>query len=624
MSDLLAVGSAGVLAYQAALAVTGDNVANADTPGYARRSVRLETALSGNSGILQIVPIAGSGVRASAMERSGDPLKIASARVAEGDHSRLAARADWLQRIETSLTGAGLESALSGVFDAATDLAAAPTSQAARTLFLDRADSAATTYRRLGDSLSALAADIDSAVATTSTEVNAITAGLARVNEELRRTQAGVAPSLGLLDSRDSLLADLAARVRITVTEGTKGAAIVRLGNGPTGPLLVPEFGNAVAVEGRNGPAGPELLLDPTHRAEVVRLPLSGSMAGLIEAGRELAGLRTAIDASALRFADAVNSWHQSGTDLRGDPGEALFNTAGVAISSGLANAGSASLDAVLADGATPAPDGYRLIADAGGFTLARIDGTASVSGAGPLMLDGLEVRPGAGARTGDSWTLLPATGASTLQLRPLGPDRVAAAARFLADANPLNQGDARITAALDPSATAFAAPPPLTLLVTAPGTLDVIDPASGTVLASLAYVPGLPVAGDGFNFTISGAAAVGDSFRVLPSGAGSNDNSTMLALASVRALANPEGTLEASFTARISSLGARLAETDRLQASARAVRDDAARAADAVSGVDLDREAAELTRLQMAYRANAQVIAAARDMFDTMLGVSR
>ena len=63
--------------------------------------------------------------------------------------------------------------------------------------------------------------------------------------------------------------------------------------------------------------------------------------------------------------------------------------------------------------------------------------------------------------------------------------------------------------------------------------------------------------------------------------------------------------------------------ETDRLAETAQGVRDDSARARDAVSGVDINQEAAELTRLQAAYRANAQVIAAARDMLDTLLGIA-
>ena len=80
---------------------------------------------------------------------------------------------------------------------------------------------------------------------------------------------------------------------------------------------------------------------------------------------------------------------------------------------------------------------------------------------------------------------------------------------------------------------------------------------------------------------------------------------------------------LETSLDASVAGIASRLAETDRLAAAALSVSEDAARARDAVSGVDLDREAAELTRLQVAYRANAQVIAAAKALFDTLLGLS-
>jgi flagellar hook-associated protein 1 FlgK len=44
----------------------------------------------------------------------------------------------------------------------------------------------------------------------------------------------------------------------------------------------------------------------------------------------------------------------------------------------------------------------------------------------------------------------------------------------------------------------------------------------------------------------------------------------------------------------------------------------------EAVSGVNLDEEAADLVRFQQAYKANAQVIGAASEMFDTLIGVLR
>ena len=42
MSDLLSVGASGLRAYGRALSNVGDNIANAQTPGYARRTARLE------------------------------------------------------------------------------------------------------------------------------------------------------------------------------------------------------------------------------------------------------------------------------------------------------------------------------------------------------------------------------------------------------------------------------------------------------------------------------------------------------------------------------------------------------------------------------------------------------
>jgi flagellar hook-associated protein 1 FlgK len=623
MIDLLSLGLQGVKAYQAALAVTGDNVANAETPGFSRRSVRLAAGPGGTGTILQRLPVAGSGVLTEGMVRAGDALLTNAARTAAGDHARLEVRADWLTRLQSTLTGATIDARLSGLFDAATDLAAAPTSVAARAIFLDRADQAATGIRTLGDSLARLEQDIDTAVRLTAIEVNGLTAALQRVNEELRRTQSSTAPSLALLDERDQLLAELAARLRIHVTEGKDGGVTVRLGSSPAGAILVPEFGNAIPVSAENGPSGPDLILDPTHSATRVRLPASGQLHGLLEAGAEVARQRDSLDTLATRFATELNRWHQQGTDLAGNPGQPLLTTTTLLPSPGRANAGTATLDVEIADLAPLSPTGYTLLANAGGFTLARADGSASITGPGPLTLDGVTIRPGPGAQPGDSFTLAPVSGARGLALRPLAPAQVAVAARFTTDADVLNTGTARLTAELDSSAAAFAAPPPLQLRVTGPGTLDVIDPATSTVLATLPFTPGQRLEGDGFAFTLTGAPQPGDSFRLLATGAASADTANIRALARIRTATGPDGTLETAHDVSLASLGTRLSETTRLAAAARAIRDDAARAADAISGIDLDREAAELTRLQMAYRANAQVIATARALFDTILGVA-
>ncbi len=627
MTDLLRIGASGVRAYQAALAVTGDNVANADTENYVRRSLSLTSAPAGAGSPFARETSGGGGVIAGAITRADDSLKTNGARIAAGDHERFAARSDWLSRLQDSVTGSALDARLGGFFDAGVDLAAAPTSTAARTIFLDRADQAASGFAALGADLARLDADIGSAMTATTTEINAITTGLARVNDELRRTQAGGAAANGLLDSRDALLAALAERVRVTVTEGARGAVTVTLGSGGGGAVLVPANGSAVRIGVRDIGAGPELVLDPTHGAVAVRLPASGSLAGLVEAQREVAAARLAIDALATRFATSVNDWAQQGSDALGDPGTPLFSTTTIAVTAGAANAGSAGIEVTLADGATPAPDGYRLVRDATGFTLARNDGSASISGAGTLVLDGLTVTPRAGAKTGDSWRLDPVGGAIGLALRPIGPDRLAVADRFVSDAGAGNRGNARLVARPDAGAAGFVGAPPLRITVTAfaagSGSADISDPVTGTIIATVA-LDGSFIPGTGFGFSLAGVPVAGDSFRLLATSAGSSDNGNARALALVRDATAAGGTLETSLDASLAGIASRLAETDRLAETAQGVRDDSARARDAVSGVDINQEAAELTRLQAAYRANAQVIAAARDMLDTLLGIAR
>ncbi len=620
MTDLLAIGAAGVRVIQAALTQVGDNVANADTPGYVRRSVRMTTGGADGGGPLLRDPVGGAGVRAGGIDRASDGLATGAARIAAGDHARFAARTEWLERLQTVVTGSDLDASLGGFFDAGTDLAAAPTSAAARTIFLDRTDQAATAFRNLGGNLARLADDIADAGSAATERINAVTAALGRVNTELRRTATGGVAANGLLDSRDRLLAELARDVRITTTQNARGDVTVRLGSGSAGAVIVTAEGTATRIAVRDGSNGGEILLDPTHAAIPVQLPASGVLAGIVEAARQVAMMRTDLDSLATGFGTAINAWHRGGTDALGDPGTALLATRSLATVTGRANAGTAAVDVLVGDDQLLAPDGYRLLKDAAGWTLSRRDGTASSSGTGVLTLDGITVRPGTGARDGDSWGIDVVGGAAGLALRPLVAARVAVADRFLTDSSAANAGDGRVGIAIDPLATGFAAPPPYVIAVTAAGVGTISDIATGSVLATVAF-DGSPIAGAGFRLVLSGTPAIGDSFRILAAPANSNDNGNARALAAVRLAADG---FETRLDATTAGIGSKLSESRRLAATALSVADDAARGLDAISGVDLDREAAELTRLQVAYRANAQVMAAARDLFETMFGILR
>jgi len=622
MMDLLSLGRSGVLAFQKALNATGDNVANADTPGFVRRRAVLATQPVGRGGPLERAPMAGAGVRVAGVGRDVDALKANAARVASGDQARMGARLDWLQRLESLATTAAVAPRLGRFFDAGTALATAPTQAAARAGFLDAADDAASGFNRLGQDLDTLEQDIRAEAALSARRVNDLAAALVRVNEQLRRGDDGDAASNSLMDNRDGLLRQLADEVRISISEGRRGVVEVKLGFGPSAVTLVPTAGNAARIG--VAPDGQTVLLNPEFDATPLRLPASGRLAGLLEASGEIIRARAALDGQASQFAALINDWHSGGIDGLGVAGSPLFATTGVETRVGKANAGNAPVDVVLGDGSVPDPSGYRLIAETAGFSLVRGDGSASVTGPGPLALDGLTITIGAGAVAGDVWDMQPQTGAQGLSLRPLAPAQVAAAARWQVDGPP----DALLLPSIGSDATALAlpggntTPPPWRITIIPGGQAEVRDP---TGVALLATVPadGSLIEGPGVRFAVP-AAAEGTVFRIAPTPPGAQDNRNALALAARRAQPGPNGTLEAQLDAELAAIGAQVADTRRLESATAALKEDTARANAAISGVDLELEAAELTRLQAAYRANAQIISVARDLLDQILGLTR
>lgn len=110
----------------------------------------------------------------------------------------------------------------------------------------------------------------------------------------------------------------------------------------------------------------------------------------------------------------------------------------------------------------------------------------------------------------------------------------------------------------------------------------------------------------------------VSDPAKIAAASAAGVMNGNLVAAAAIRGT----GSMEDSWTQLISSHGNVAAATNAEQTAANA-RDQQAQAARAdVSGVNLDREAADLLRLQQAYQASARVIQVARELTDTVFAL--
>lgn len=153
-------------------------------------------------------------------------------------------------------------------------------------------------------------------------------------------------------------------------------------------------------------------------------------------------------------------------------------------------------------------------------------------------------------------------------------------------------------------------------------GLVDVLDAATGDRIATRQISPEGTFEANGTLFTLTGSLTTGDRFTLRHNADGQGDAGAIEALADLR-LRNPGtgiGGFGELFDTMVNEAGSQVIAARDRETSAIAIHETALRAEQEKSGVDLDTEAARLIEQQQAYQANAQVLAIARSLFDTLM----
>lgn len=325
MSDLLNIGASGVRAYQSALTTVSENIANAGTAGYSRRSVDVRE-VGPTVGVVAGRTIAdGQGATLAGIVRSADAFKAADVRSSSADLARSETGIAWLDRIETALTGNQLGDRLTGFFNAATAIAADPTASTPRSALLEAGASVAGAFAGTGKALDQVSADLDATADNAVGSLDGIAAALAKVNDGLGRVTPNSSASAQLLDQRDQLLDQASAITDVNVQTDPAGRATVRLG-GAGGAVLVAgnSAGNVTYVRNADGAVS-----FAVHRDNAITgfTPTGGALAGIVDGAGRITDARTQLNAIAGAFTAGVNAAQAQGRDLDGNPGSAFFAT---------------------------------------------------------------------------------------------------------------------------------------------------------------------------------------------------------------------------------------------------------------------------------------------------------
>lgn len=330
MSDLLGIGASGVRAYGAALAAVGNNVSNADTPGYTRRTVTLQQNTSADSTQLYYTnKVAFGGVVTANVTRAWDDYQAAAARTASGEAGEADAKSTWLSNAESSLndTATGVGQSATAFFNAGDTLAADPGNTGNRKAFIAALDQTASAFNTTASALAQTSSGIATAAQTSAQTVNSDLDALDKVNASLNHAVSGSSSQADLEDQRDRLLDDLSSQVGINVTLDDKGVATVKLASNDlqlTGGINGTGTGARLTIA--VGSTGVISVQAVTNGATQMVSDAGGALGGLVSSAQTVSDRRASLDKMASDFATAVNNWQAAGTDADGTSGTSLLS----------------------------------------------------------------------------------------------------------------------------------------------------------------------------------------------------------------------------------------------------------------------------------------------------------
>ena len=326
MSDLLTIGSSAVEAYQRALATTSNNIANLNTEGYTRQEVTLSASAPENRGYIFL----GTGVVVNGVRRAFSEFATANLRNSYSTLNTQGPLVEYANRVIDVMGNAqsGLSPALDQFFSSARSLSAEPASSDLRGQFLSSADNAGSRFRELAGELGSVEAETRDAIGADLEKINTLTAQLASINGQLRRTSDAARQPPALLDQRDKLLGDLSKIAGISVQTKTSGEVNVCLGNvGNQGVIVDGSSAHTVGVVFNDNSAGKvDIMLDPSGDATSVSNLDSGNLAGLIAFRQQvLEPAQSKLDTLAQVFAGEINKIQTAGIDAGGTTGKPLY-----------------------------------------------------------------------------------------------------------------------------------------------------------------------------------------------------------------------------------------------------------------------------------------------------------
>ena len=658
MAGLLSIGARAMLANTAALQTISQNIANANTPGYSRQSAVLTTSPGQFTG----AGFFGRGVDVTTVVRAHNDFLTNEAANTAAIASQDSTRMEQLQRLEKVFRPGtdGIGYSASQFLNSMVDVTSRPNDPSARQVALGRAAELSARFTSAGAQLDQMQAGVVGDLKARVVVINQLADQIAQINGLIAKTKGTGHEPNDLLDQRERLISDLSSHIAVTTLPADDGTVGVFIGGGQR--LVLGNAAQQLEV-GADAYDPAKATLNLREGAKLRNLDASVLTGGAVTAllafqNQDLTDARNMLGQLAASFGTRINTQNGLGLDLSNPPGKgaAIFNVASPRVMPADTNqrdpSGSfvSGISASIVDASLLQASSYKLTADSSGtYTLTRqSDGYARTVVDGD-SIDGFKLSfTPAAPLPGESFVIEPVGAAAANFRRVLDlPSGIAAASPLTGSSSVNNTG----TLSVD---RLYAVNDKLDL-TQSPIQLDFGDPdpadatkvqytltlADGTVLNGT-WSAGQPIGNEpalgidlGFELRTNGVPRKNDRITLEPTIYTGTNNGNAKAFLDIQSetfvgrRVKPDGsiavgsTITDAYASSMSEIGARVQGATYLSSVSTTTANDARTAAEALSGVNLDEEAARLIQYQQAYQAAAKVMQTAQTIFDELMRVA-
>lgn len=272
----------GLYTQQSALYTTGHNISNANTLGYSRQRVNMETTtgfpgIGLNSGTMP--GFLGTGVQAGSVQRVRDAFVDNQFRQESNKFGYWESKSKAISQMEDVLNEPshyGLQKSLSEFWQSLIDLDTNPNESGARAVVIRRGEAVADSFNYMHKSLTEIQTNLGKEIDVSTTDINSILQQIAQLNRQISEVEPNGYMPNDLYDARDVLLDELAMYVPIETSYEKSGGRALAVAEGSVTISLKMKDGSRVELVKGNQFAtletDPQSLIGPDKN----NIPISG------------------------------------------------------------------------------------------------------------------------------------------------------------------------------------------------------------------------------------------------------------------------------------------------------------------------------------------------------------